>query len=34
MAAQQAAYIRQLEQQQIAQAIALEQAKATSSAGL
>ena len=34
MAAQQAAYIRQLEQQQIAQAIALEQAKATSAAGL
>ena len=34
MAAQQAAYIRQLEQQQLAQALALEEAKATSSAGL
>lgn len=34
MAAQQAAYIRQLEQQQLAQALALEEAKAKNSAGL
>lgn len=34
MAAQQAAYIRQLEQQQLAQRVALEKAQATSSAGL
>lgn len=34
MAAQQAAYIRQLEQQQMAQALALEEAKAKSNAGL